>query len=130
MEEGCKIFYSLKMGSFGEVMHRDIYQAINNVATTGSRIDLITVKVRFNGEAPLGLKTGLVNLDKILAPKNILPGSLVAIGARPKMGKTAFTLKIAEYIAIEEGKGIATFSLEMPKEQIYERMVSSRARID
>ncbi|EAS43644.1 Hypothetical bacteriophage replication protein P [Photobacterium profundum 3TCK] len=46
------------------------------------------------------------------------------------MGKTAFTLKIAEYVAIEEGKGIATFSLEIPKEQIYERMVSSRSRID
>ncbi|EAS43643.1 hypothetical protein [Photobacterium profundum] len=40
-----KIFYSLKMGSFDEVMHRDIYRAINNVAQTGSRIDLINVDV-------------------------------------------------------------------------------------
>lgn len=55
---------------------------------------------------------------------------LVIVAGRPSMGKTSLAVNIAQYVAIEEKSPVAIFSLEMGKEQLATRMLSSQARID
>ncbi len=75
----------------------------------------------------LGLKTGFSALDRITTGLN--KSDLILIAARPAMGKTAFVLNIASNVAKLSGKQVAIFSLEMSKEQLVSRMLSSEARI-
>jgi replicative DNA helicase len=55
---------------------------------------------------------------------------LVIVAARPSMGKTAFTLNLAQHAAVECNSPVAVFSLEMSKEQLVQRMLTAEARID
>ena len=55
---------------------------------------------------------------------------LVIVAARPSMGKTSFVLNIALHCGIEAGKTVGIFSLEMSKEQLFMRMLTSEARVD
>ena len=70
--------------------------------------------------------TGFSRLDEIL--KGMSSGNLVILAARPKVGKTAFALSIAENVA-KSGKTVALYSLEMESSEIYERLLSKRAKI-
>lgn len=69
-----------------------------------------------------GLETGFTELDKIT--NGFQNGDLIIIAGRPSMGKTLFALNIAEHAAINNGKTILFFSLEMNKEQLLERTFS------
>ncbi len=75
-----------------------------------------------------GVSTGFFDLDKKLS--GLQPADLVIIAARPSMGKTALMLNIAEHIALREKKAVGIFSLEMSKDQLVERMLSSLMGID
>jgi replicative DNA helicase len=75
-----------------------------------------------------GMSTGYHELDRITA--GFHAGDFVVIAGRPSMGKTAFALNIAESMAIEGKRAIAFFSLEMSKEQLAERMLCGRARVN
>src|SRR5690606_2367536 len=57
-------------------------------------------------------------------------GDLVIVAARPSMGKTAFTLNVAQHAAIVGHQAVAFFSLEMSKESLVQRMLTSEARVD
>lgn len=57
------------------------------------------------------------------------PSDLVLIAARPSMGKTAFVLNLAEYMAFKKDYTVAIFSLEMSKEQLVNRMLSMESRV-
>ena len=70
--------------------------------------------------------TGFSQLDEIL--KGMSAGSLIILAARPKVGKTAFALSIAENVA-KSGKAVAFYSLEMESSEIYERLLSKRSKI-
>lgn len=83
-----------------------------------------------NPQAQSGYATGIVGLDELLKPKMVRKGSLVVVGARPKMGKTALLGSLVKQFALEHKKGTALFSLEMPSDQIIERMICERADID
>jgi len=80
------------------------------------------------GGVVTGLPTGFRELDEMTA--GFQPGELVVVAARPSMGKTALALTIAEHVALEENRGVAIFSLEMSREQVAQRMVCSRGRVD
>ena len=84
-------------------------------------------EARFEGDGEPPFKTGIDNVDAIIAPVHIPSGSLVVVGARPKMGKTQFILKISQYIGVDLNKGLASFTLEMTHEQLIERMLGMRA---
>ncbi len=58
------------------------------------------------------------------------PSDLVLIAARPSMGKTAFALNIAQYVAFKKNYTVAIFSLEMSKEQLVNRMFSLESSVD
>lgn len=75
-----------------------------------------------------GIATGFIDLDYQMA--GLQPSDLILIAARPSMGKTAFVLNIAEYVAIHSQLTTAIFSLEMSKEQLVNRMFSLESRVD
>ncbi|NNE68380.1 MAG: replicative DNA helicase [Pyrinomonadaceae bacterium] len=75
-----------------------------------------------------GLATGFTDLDQMTS--GLQPSDLIIIAARPSMGKTALALTLAQNSAIQEKATVALFSLEMSKEQLVMRMISSEARVD
>ncbi len=75
-----------------------------------------------------GIPTGFIDLDYKLS--GLQPSDLVLIAARPSMGKTAFVLNIAQYIAFKKDRGVAIFSLEMSKEQLVNRLFSLESQVD
>ena len=75
-----------------------------------------------------GLPTGFVELDQQLA--GLQPADLVVVAGRPAMGKSSFSLCVAEHAALIQKTGIAIFSLEMSKENLVQRMLCSHARIN
>lgn len=75
-----------------------------------------------------GLPTGFYDLDK--ASSGLHAGEMIIIAARPGMGKTAFALNIATNAAQHTKKAIAIFNLEMPAEQLVNRMRSAVGQID
>src|SRR5262249_39259023 len=80
------------------------------------------------GKTVTGVPTGFGDLDEMTS--GFQPADLIIVAARPSMGKTAFTLNIAQHAAIEHKTPIAFFSLEMSKESLVQRMLTSEARID
>ena len=84
--------------------------------------------LRENREEALGTPSGFTELDKLLV--GMAPSDLILIGARPGMGKTSFALNIAAKAARRTKKSICIFSLEMSKEQLTTRMLSSEGMID
>jgi replicative DNA helicase len=74
-----------------------------------------------------GLTTGLSDLDKLL--RGMKPGHLILIAARPSKGKTSLAMNIVESVAIKQQAPVAVFSMEMPREELVDRLLSSVARI-
>ena len=70
-----------------------------------------------------GVETGFEKLDKVTSGWQ--PSDLIIIAARPGMGKTAFVLSMARNVAIDSGKAVALFSLEMSSVQLITRLISS-----
>ncbi len=75
-----------------------------------------------------GIATGFDDLDE--RTSGLQPGDLIIVAGRPSMGKTAFSLNIAEHIALELKKPVAVFSMEMAAIQLATRMIGSIGRLD
>ncbi len=75
-----------------------------------------------------GLETGFYDFDKITT--GFQPGELIILAARPGMGKTALALNMATYAARTTKKAVAIFNLEMPAEQLVNRIISAQGGID
>jgi replicative DNA helicase len=85
---------------------------------------------RIEGVKPIeGFETGIHDLDNLLDPKLIPPGSLVVVGARPKMGKSALLTMIADQFAAKLKLQTAIFSMEMPSGQVWERLLTGGTAI-
>ena len=75
-----------------------------------------------------GVATGFVDLDSLLT--GLHGGEFIVVGARPAMGKTSFAMNVAAHASLYQGKKVAVFTLEMPREQIAMRVLCSDARVD
>ena len=75
-----------------------------------------------------GVATGFTMLDKMTS--GMQPGELTIIAARPSMGKTAFSLNLAQHMALRQQKTVAYFSLEMSRDAVMMRVLASEARIN
>lgn len=75
-----------------------------------------------------GIPTGFIDLDQ--KTSGLQPSDLILIAARPSMGKTAFVLNLAQYIAIRKQYTTAIFSLEMSREQLVNRLLSMESFIN
>ena len=81
-----------------------------------------------NGGGIPGLSTGLPDLDTTLL--GLKKGELILIAARPGQGKTSMALNLARYVGEHSGKTVAVFSLEMSREELVQRLLSSAAMVD
>src|SRR5437870_4025612 len=81
-----------------------------------------------NKGAITGVSTGFRDLDKLTS--GLHSSEMIVIAARPSMGKTALAMNIAEHAAIEVKLPVAIFSLEMSAQQLVQRMLCSRARVN
>ncbi len=90
-------------------------------------LDKIEAASRAKGNVT-GLATGFIDLDH--KTSGFQPSDLILIAARPSMGKTAFVLNVAEYMALRNGRTVAIFSLEMSKEQLVNRLFSLESHVD
>lgn len=90
-------------------------------------LDKIELASRNKGNVT-GMPTGFIDLD--YKTSGFQPSDLILIAARPSMGKTAFALNIAEYMAFHDDETVAVFSLEMSREQLVNRLFSLESRVD
>ncbi len=97
------------------VIETETYDRLNKMSNPETRADYI------------GIPTGIGSLDKVIG--GLYKSDLIILGARPGMGKTAFALNIVRNVAINSGKTVCFFSLEMSRDQLAQRMLSSEAGI-
>lgn len=97
------------------VIENETYDRLNKMSDPETRKDYV------------GIPTGLGELDRMITGLN--KSDLIILGARPGMGKTAFALNIARNVAVNENKTVCFFSLEMTRDQLAQRMLSSEAGI-
>ena len=90
------------------------------------RIDMLYS--RDNPDEVTGVATGFIDLDK--KTSGLQPGDLIIVAGRPSMGKTAFSINIAEHVAVESKLPVAVFSMEMGGAQLVMRMLGSVGRLD
>ena len=75
-----------------------------------------------------GVSTGFHDLDRLTS--GLQRGDLIIIASRPSMGKTSLALNMAQYVGTKTDKTVGVFSLEMSREQLFLRMLSSESQID
>jgi replicative DNA helicase len=80
------------------------------------------------GREVTGLATHFIDFDRMTS--GLQASELIIIAARPSMGKTAWAINIAQNAAVQSGKVVAIFSLEMSKESLLRRMLASQALVD
>ena len=85
-------------------------------------------KLYENRGSVTGLPTGFIELDRMT--NGLHAAEMIVIAARPSMGKTALAMNIAEHVSIDAGKPVAVFSLEMSSQQLVQRLLCSRAKVD
>ena len=93
----------------------------------GATIDRLDMLHQSQGQLT-GVSTGYADLDRMTA--GLQPGDLIIVAGRPSMGKTTLALNIAENAAIAASTAVAVFSMEMSREQLSMRMISSLGRVD
>lgn len=97
------------------VIENETYDRLSKMADPETRPDYI------------GIPCGIGDLDKMITGLN--KSDLIILGARPGMGKTSFALNIVRNVAVNTGKTVCFFSLEMTRDQLAQRMLSSEAGI-
>ena len=85
-------------------------------------------KASRNQGSVTGIPTGFIDLD--YKTSGFQPSDLILVAARPSMGKTAFVLNIAQYMAFRNDVTAAIFSLEMSKEQLVNRLLALESKVD
>src|SRR5690606_24613032 len=122
-EAEAKIFQIAEGGKRSSEGFLDIKVLLPQVA---DRIDQLFQ--RDNQSEVTGIPTGYTDLDSMTS--GLQPGDLVIVAGRPSMGKTAFSLNIAENVALDTGLPVAVFSMEMGATQLATRMIGSVGRLD
>ncbi|GDX62086.1 replicative DNA helicase [Candidatus Levyibacteriota bacterium] len=103
---------------------RGFIQIKDALAESFDRID----ELHKHGGGFRGIKTGFQDLDNLLS--GLQSANLVILAARPGQGKTAFSLNIAQGIAVEQKIPVGIFSLEMSKEELVDRLLVGQADVD
>src|SRR3954470_11107971 len=81
-----------------------------------------------HGIAMTGTPTGFTDIDELTG--GLQPGNLIVLAARPSMGKSALVTNIAENAAVDHGKPVALFSLEMSETELAQRFIASQAKLN
>ena len=122
-EAEAKVFEIAESGSRGQAGFIEIKPLLKEVV---ERID--ELYHRDNDSGITGVPTGFHDLDQ--KTSGLQPGDLVIVAGRPSMGKTAFSLNMAENVALDTGLPVAVFSMEMGGSQLVMRMIGSVGKLD
>ncbi len=102
---------------------QDFHTIKNLLKSTLATIDELSKST----ESITGASTGYTDLDSMTS--GLQKGDLIIVAGRPSMGKTTFSMNLAEFIAVNDKKPVAIFSMEMPAEQLILRMFASMGRV-
>jgi len=100
------------------------FQSVKEISRDSGGIDALLQR----GRRITGIETHYTELDEMTS--GFQKADLVIVAARPSMGKTAFAMNIAENAAIDDGKVVGVFSLEMSSEALLQRLLCSRSIVD
>jgi replicative DNA helicase len=112
---------------FGVAQRRIERELVPLRAVLGEYYDRIEYLYGRRGET-IGVPTGFIDLDRLLG--GLQPADLIIVAGRPGTGKTSLALTAADYAARKHGVCIALFSLEMPSQQVVQRLVSGATGIE
>ena len=98
-----------------DVIEAETYDRLGKISDPATRNDYI------------GIPSGIGDLDRMITGLN--KSDLIILGARPGMGKTSFALNVARNVALNSGKTVCFFSLEMTRDQIAQRLLSNEASV-
>ena len=123
-----------------EMMLDDAERAIFNISMKKNQDSLVHIEqpaidafyrmgdiIKLKGKLT-GIPTPFTDLNKLTS--GLQPSDLIIVAGRPSMGKTAFALNLAQHAAVRAGKTVVIFSLEMSRDQLAMRMLSSEANLD
>lgn len=120
LEEAEKKLFQVLQGRTGEEfvpIQQVVMEAVSRIEKAARQKGSVT-----------GLPTGFVDLD--YKTSGMHNSDLILVAARPSMGKTAFVLNIAQYLAFRKDVTVAVFSLEMSKEQLVNRLLAMESHVD
>lgn len=108
-----------RFGKTAPAMREEVFAALENIEKMYQQRGRIS-----------GLATGFTVFDQMT--DGLHPGEMIIVAARPSMGKTALAMNIVEHVALnlEEPRAVGVFSLEMSTQQLVQRMLCSRARVN
>jgi len=140
------------LGTFNDRSEGDVYQRLGLLESTIADISNMSMRNEKGGLKHIGdalgewldnidqvlddgydknaFSTGIESLDDILGVKKMRRGSLIGVGARPKMGKSAFMMLLANHFALDLKEPVAIFSMEMPSVEIAERAMTNRTTVN
>ena len=126
----------LPTGEILDMAEREVFDVTEKRVLGGAQLlpDLIEEVFEriqdLDGSTVTGEATGFFELDDMLC--GLQPAELIILAARPSMGKTALGLNMAEHIALNSDPPapVMFFSLEMSSQQVAQRILCSRARVD
>jgi replicative DNA helicase len=115
----ARIFGIIKKG-----VNDFFYHVKEGLAEAFERVETLS---KHTGELR-GLATGFKDLDNKLS--GFQKSDLIILAARPSLGKSALALNIASHVAVQQGKSVAVFSLEMSKDQLIDRLIADQGGVD
>ncbi len=113
--------------SIFSLSQRDIKRDFMPMSTAVKEVYEKAEQLLENPDSDPGMPTGYSTLDYKLG--GMLPSQLILIAARPSMGKSAFAMNIAQYVATYRQKNVVVFSLEMPYDQLAQRVLSTGSKV-
>lgn len=123
IESAEQRIYDIRMGndktgltSIKDIIEQETYDRLSKIADPETHDDYV------------GIPSGIGDLDKMITGLN--KSDLIILGARPGMGKTSMALNIARNVAVNAGKTVCFFSLEMSRDQLAQRLLSSESGVD
>ncbi|MBC6995859.1 replicative DNA helicase [Lewinella lacunae] len=118
-----------KAGNFiFEITEKNMGKQVADMGSLANQILEQLTMLREKEDGLTGIPTGFTELDRLTS--GLQPSDLIIVAARPAMGKTSFVLSMARHAAVEYGKGVALFSLEMSAAQLAGRIFSQDAEVN
>jgi replicative DNA helicase len=120
LDKSEQLLYSVSQ----DIAYQEFVPIKDTLEITFERLDELSKKKG----ALRGVPTGLKGLDRMLS--GLQKENMTVLAARPSVGKTSLAINIAQHAAVENGNGVAMFSLEMGREMLVDRMIAAQAGID
>lgn len=130
IEDGATVMSSAEKKIF-DLSQKDVISDLEHVGKPGGALTNVLKQINELAENKgkmRGVPTGYRDFDEVT--NGLQKGALILLAARPGVGKTSFAMNIAVNAALNEGKKVAVFTLEMSREELMQRALASLARVN